>query len=67
MLHAQLLYLGLAFVLNLCTKNVCSDIKKKTNPVYIQLVHKRYTWKRQSYVLCVLSISYFISKAMIFI
>lgn len=29
MLHAQLLYLGLAFVLNLCTKNVCSDIKKK--------------------------------------
>lgn len=42
MLHAQLLYLGLAFVLNLCTKNVCSDIKKKPNPVYIQLVHKRY-------------------------
>lgn len=29
MFHAQLVYLGLAFVLNLCTKNVCSDIKKK--------------------------------------
>lgn len=34
MLHAQLVYLGLAFVLNLCTKNVCSDIKKNQPCIY---------------------------------